>query len=209
MCLCDTHTHTHTHTHIYTHIHTHTHTHTYIYIHTHTHTHIYIHIYILLIFYSGEKCSAQTVRPVCCPSHGIQHQAAHPEGPRSDDVFLGRHQVVHRLAPRPGCQVATSHVLPASARQHVEKTGETRSHCCSNVSEGNVIINDALNTFYLRLYGGTHMVKDHSDSERGNPLPPHGLLFPISSKGLYASSHRQDNTYHSLYYTSSGALAGA
>ena len=21
------------------------------------------------------------------------------------------------------------------------------------------------------------MVKDHSDSERGNPLPPHGLLF--------------------------------
>ena len=39
------------------------------------------------------------------------------------------------------------------------------------------------------------MVKDHSDSERGNPLPPHGLLFPISSKGsLYASSHRQNNT---------------
>ena len=27
------------------------------------------------------------------------------------------------------------------------------------------------------------MVKDHSDSERGNPLPPHGLLFPINSKG--------------------------
>ena len=26
------------------------------------------------------------------------------------------------------------------------------------------------------------MVKDHSDSERGNLLPPHGLLFPISSK---------------------------
>ena len=41
----------------------------------------------------------------------------------------------------------------------------------------------ALNTFYLRLYGVTHMVKDHSNSERGNPLPLHGLLFPISSKG--------------------------
>ena len=27
------------------------------------------------------------------------------------------------------------------------------------------------------------IVKDHLDSERGNPLPPHGLLFPISSKG--------------------------
>ena len=29
------------------------------------------------------------------------------------------------------------------------------------------------------------MVKDHSDSERGNPLPPHGLLFPSSSKGTF------------------------
>ena len=53
------------------------------------------------------------------------------------------------------------------------------------------------------------MVNDHSNSERGNPLPPHGLLFPISSKGfLYAPSHRQDSTYHGLCYTSRGALAG-
>ena len=51
------------------------------------------------------------------------------------------------------------------------------------------------------------MVKDHSDSERGNSLPPHGLLFPISRFLLYASSHRQDNTYHTLCYTSRGALA--
>ena len=58
--------------------------------------------------------------------------------------------------------------------------------------KGNALFNDALNTFYLRLYGVRHMVKDHSDSERGNLLPPHRLLFPISSKGsfLYASSHR-------------------
>ena len=32
--------------------------------------------------------------------------------------------------------------------------------------EGNVLLNDALNTFYLRLYGVRHMVKYHSDSER-------------------------------------------
>ena len=51
--------------------------------------------------------------------------------------------------------------------------------------ERNVLFNDALNTFYLRLYGVRHMVKDHSDSERGNPLPPHGLLFPISSNGSF------------------------
>ena len=33
------------------------------------------------------------------------------------------------------------------------------------------------NTFYLRLYGVGHMVKHHSDSERGNPLPPHATAF--------------------------------
>ena len=53
------------------------------------------------------------------------------------------------------------------------------------LKEGSVLFNDALNTFYLRLYGVRHMVKDHSDMERGNPLPPHGLLFPISSKGSF------------------------
>ena len=64
--------------------------------------------------------------------------------------------------------------------------------------EGIVLFNDALNTFYSRLYGVKHMVKDNSD----------GLLFPISSKVLfYASSHIQDNTYHGLCYTSRGALA--
>ena len=39
----------------------------------------------------------------------------------------------------------------------------------SGRKEGNVLFNDALNTFYLRLYGVKHMVKDHSDSEKGKP----------------------------------------
>ena len=72
--------------------------------------------------------------------------------------------------------------------------------------EGNVLFNDALKTFDLRLYGVGHMVKDHSDSERENPLPPHGLLFPISSKGSFICTIPQ-TTYHSLVYTSRGALA--
>ena len=56
----------------------------------------------------------------------------------------------------------------------------------SKGNEGNVLFNDAHDTFYLRLYSvGHNMVKDHSDSERGNLLPPHGLLFPISSKGSF------------------------
>ena len=49
--------------------------------------------------------------------------------------------------------------------------------------EGNVLLNDTLNTIYFRLYGVRHMIKGNSDSERGNPLPPHGLIFPIRSKG--------------------------
>ena len=51
--------------------------------------------------------------------------------------------------------------------------------------EGSVLFNDALNIFYLRLYGFGHMVNNHSDSERRNPLPPHRLLFPNSSKGSF------------------------
>ena len=75
--------------------------------------------------------------------------------------------------------------------------------------EGNVLFNDTLNTFYLQLYGIRNMVKDHSDSERGNLLLPHRLLLPIGSKRYFICiTHRQDNTYHSLCYTSCGALAG-
>ena len=70
---------------------------------------------------------------------------------------------------------------------------------------GNALFNDAFNTFYIRLYGVEHMVKDLSDSERGNPLRPHGLLLKLTAMAiLYAPSHRQD----CLCYTSPGALAG-
>ena len=36
-----------------------------------------------------------------------------------------------------------------------------------------VLFKDALNTFYVRLYGIGHMLKDLSESERENLLPPH------------------------------------
>ena len=51
------------------------------------------------------------------------------------------------------------------------------------------------------------MVKDHSDSERGSHHM--GYSFRLAARVLlYASSHRQDSTYHGLCYTSLGALAG-
>ena len=76
--------------------------------------------------------------------------------------------------------------------------------------EGNVLFNDALNTFYLRLYGVRHMVKDHSDSEKGKPRCRHiGYSFRLAARVLlYVPSHRQDSTYHGLYYTNRGALPG-
>ena len=51
--------------------------------------------------------------------------------------------------------------------------------------EGNVLFNNTLNTFYFTVIWIEHMIKDHSDSERGNLLLPHGLLFPINSKGSF------------------------
>ena len=67
----------------------------------------------------------------------------------------------------------------------VEKTLPRQSHQPERERERNVLFNDALNTFYLRLYGVRHMVKDHSDSEKGNLLPPHRLLLSINSKGSF------------------------
>ena len=63
-----------------------------------------------------------------------------------------------------------------------------------------VLFNDAHNTFYLRLYGVGHMVKDHSESDRGNPLPPHELLFPISSKGSFYIYHPTDRIRHTTAF---------
>ena len=62
------------------------------------------------------------------------------------------------------------------------------------------LFNDALNTFYLRLYGVRHMVKDHSDSEKGNPLPPHRLLLSINSKCFFYMHHPTDRITHTTAF---------
>ena len=62
--------------------------------------------------------------------------------------------------------------------------GRGRTH------QRNVLFNDVLNTFYLRLYGVRHMVKDHSDSERRNTLPPHRL------QGFFYMHHPTDIMTH-------------
>ena len=62
------------------------------------------------------------------------------------------------------------------------------------------LFNDALNTFYLRLYGVRHMVNDHSYSETGNPLLPHRLLLSINSKGSFYMHHPTDRITHTTAF---------
>ena len=53
------------------------------------------------------------------------------------------------------------------------------------------------------------MVKDHSDSEKGNPLPPHMLLLSINSKGFFYMHHPTDRIAHTTAFVHHrGALAG-
>ena len=81
--------------------------------------------------------------------------------------------------------------------------GTTFGISCTGRKEGNVLFNDALNTFYLRLYGVSNMVKDHSDSVRGNPLPPHGLLFPNNSKRFFICIIPTDRITHTTAFVTS------
>ena len=56
-------------------------------------------------------------------------------------------------------------------------------------------------THFIYGYMASDIVKDNSDSKRGKPLQPHGLLFPISSKGSFICTIPQT-------YTRRGAMAG-
>ena len=58
-------------------------------------------------------------------------------------------------------------------------TGFKKQYCESGMKE---IFHLTTHSTHF-IYG--YMVKDHSDSKRGNPLSPHGLLFPNSSKSSF------------------------
>ena len=69
--------------------------------------------------------------------------------------------------------------------QNVNQARNVHRQFLLGKKENFFLFNDTLNTFYLQLYGVLHMVKENSDSERGNQLPPHVLLLPNSSKGSF------------------------
>ena len=81
--------------------------------------------------------------------------------------------------------------------------------------EGNVLFNDALNTFYLRLinkqtqYASDIWLTSTQIAREETRCRHMGYSYRLTARFfLYAPSHRQDSTYHGLCYTSRGALAG-
>ena len=77
-----------------------------------------------------------------------------------------------------------------------------KDHSDSKRKEGNVLFNDTLNTFYLRLYGVRHVEKDHTDSERGRKEMFY--LMTHSTHFIYGYMERERNvlfndTQHILF----------
>ena len=75
--------------------------------------------------------------------------------------------------------------------------------------EKNVLFNDALNTFYLGYMASDIWLRTILIVRKETRCRHIGYSYRLTARVLlYAPSHRQDNTYHGLCYTSRGALAG-
>ena len=76
--------------------------------------------------------------------------------------------------------------------------------------EGHVLFNDALNTFFIYGYMASDIWLRTIPIVRKETCCRHiGYSFWLTARVLlYAPFHRQDSTYHSLFYPSRGAMAG-
>ena len=75
--------------------------------------------------------------------------------------------------------------------------------------ERNVLFNDALNTFFYGYMMSDIWLRTILIVRKETRCCHIGCSYRLTARVLlYAPSHRQDNTYHSLCYTSHGALAG-
>ena len=78
-----------------------------------------------------------------------------------------------------------------------------------NRKEGNILFNDPLNTFYLRLYGVRHMVNTTQIAREETRSRQMGYSFRLAALGSFiCTTQRQDRTYHGVCYTSHGTLTG-
>ena len=105
-------------------------------------------------------------------------------------------------------EISVLKIAHTHTHTHTHTNTHTHTHTHER-NEGNVLFNDALNTFYLRLYGIRHMVMTSHIMREETRCRHMGYSFRLTAKVLlYVPSHRHDNTYHVLCYTSRGALAG-
>ena len=90
-------------------------------------------------------------------------------------------------------------------------TQHSSIHSFLNISpgrkEGNVLFNDTLNTFLFTVIW--HQTRTILIVRKETHRHHIGYSFRLTARVLlYAPSHRQDNTYYDLCYTSRGALTG-
>ena len=76
-----------------------------------------------------------------------------------------------------------------------------RSNLIWSRKEEHVVVNDTLNTFYIWLYDIWHMIKKHSDSERGNQLPPlQGQLLRLVTRYPFYLHHPTNNIVYTTTF---------
>ena len=114
--------------------------------------------------------------------HWLEREIAqwvHPMKDRSDDPS---HHELHKTL-NDYTTLTSLHLVAAPARfsgwvksfsslsfpdqRKIESVDMNERVIMEGRKEGNILFNDALNTFYLQLYGVRHMVKNHSDSKKG------------------------------------------
>ena len=95
------------------------------------------------------------------------------------------------LLPTPTQKQPTQTTIPLNIKnpllkQTPTKQNELINRCHSSCLKEMFYLMMHSTHFYLCIYGIRYMIKDQSESEKGNPLPPlHGLPFLISNKGSF------------------------
>ena len=86
---------------------------------------------------------------------------------------------------------------------------KTRCHHFNGRKEGNVLFNNALNILFYSYMASDIWLRTILIVREETCCRHIGYSYRLTARVLlYAPSHRQDSTYHSLCYTSHGALAG-
>ena len=92
-------------------------------------------------------------------------------------------------------------ILPMCGNNPFASNKDKGCDLCTSCEGGLIPVQREREMFYLTTHstlnilstviGIRHMVKDHSDSEKGNPLPPPRLLLSINSKGSFICTIQQ------------------